>query len=59
VHDPLPIPSGDDAADAQVANDFIETQLREHPSQYLWLHKRFKTTVDPAVKKGSIYGRKK
>jgi len=59
VHDPLPIPSGDDAADAQMANDFIEAQLREHPSQYLWLHKRFKTTVDPDMKKGSIYRKKK
>jgi len=59
VFDPIDIPSGDDAADAQLANDFIEAQLRENPSQYLWLHKRFKTTVDPKEKKGSIYNKKK
>jgi KDO2-lipid IV(A) lauroyltransferase len=59
VFDPINIPSGDDEADAQLANDFIEAQLREHPSQYLWLHKRFKTTVDPKEKKGSIYNKKK
>ena len=57
VHDPLPIPSGDDVQDAQIANDFLEGQLREHPSQYLWLHKRFKTPVNPAEKKGLRYKR--
>lgn len=57
VHDPLPIPSGDDVQDAQIANDFLERQLREHPSQYLWLHKRFKTPVNPAEKKGLRYKR--
>ncbi len=55
VHDPIDIPSGNDEADAQLANDFIEQQLRANPSQYLWLHKRFKTPVDPAIKKGSLY----
>ena len=55
VHDPLPIPSGDDVQDAQVANDFLEVQLREHPSQYLWLHKRFKTPADSSLKKGLLY----
>ena len=55
VHDPLPIPSGDDVQDAQVANDFLEVQLREHPSQYLWLHKRFKTPADSSQKKGLLY----
>ncbi|MEK9711654.1 MAG: LpxL/LpxP family Kdo(2)-lipid IV(A) lauroyl/palmitoleoyl acyltransferase [Thalassolituus sp.] len=59
VFDPINIPSGDDEADAQLANDFIEARLRENPSQYLWLHKRFKTTVDPKEKKGSIYNKKK
>jgi KDO2-lipid IV(A) lauroyltransferase len=24
-------------------NAWIETQVMEHPAQYLWVHKRFKT----------------
>ncbi|MGB1092006.1 MAG: lysophospholipid acyltransferase family protein, partial [Oceanobacter sp.] len=55
VHDPLTIPSGDDIADAREANAFLEQQLREHPDQYLWLHKRFKTPVNPEEKRGRLY----
>lgn len=29
--------------DLQRANDFIETQIRKKPEQYLWIYKRFKT----------------
>jgi KDO2-lipid IV(A) lauroyltransferase len=36
-------PSGDDAADAKRMNNLLEEQIRLHPEQYLWLHKRFKT----------------
>lgn len=36
-------PSGDDVADATRLNKLLETEIRKHPEQYLWLHKRFKT----------------
>ena len=55
VHPPLPIPSGDDVEDARVANAFIEQQLRQHPSQYLWLHRRFKTQPDAGNGKANLY----
>lgn len=57
IHDPLPIPTGDDEADARLTNEFLEQQLRQHPSQYLWLHKRFKTPPNPEEKKSLIYKR--
>ncbi len=36
-------PTKDVVADTQRMNDFIEARVREHPEQYFWLHKRFKT----------------
>ena len=36
-------PSGNDVADATRINAELEKLIRENPSQYLWLHKRFKT----------------
>ncbi|WP_346796109.1 LpxL/LpxP family Kdo(2)-lipid IV(A) lauroyl/palmitoleoyl acyltransferase [Halomonas sp. Bachu 37] len=36
-------PSDDEVADATRVNDFIEQAIRQHPEQYLWLHRRFKT----------------
>lgn len=56
--DPLPIPGESDEADARVANAFLEEQLRQHPSQYLWLHKRFKSRPDRTEGKGNLYKRK-
>lgn len=39
-------PSGDDLADATQANLAIENAVRRNPSQYLWMHRRFKSEPD-------------
>ena len=36
-------PTDDPQADAARMNSFIEEQVRLHPAQYFWVHKRFKT----------------
>lgn len=36
-------PSGDEHADARLMNETIERTIRMMPSQYFWVHKRFKT----------------
>jgi Kdo2-lipid IVA lauroyltransferase/acyltransferase len=36
-------PSDDPLADAARMNQFIESQIRRCPEQYLWVHRRFKT----------------
>ena len=36
-------PTGDLLADAHTLNAWLEARIREHPAQYLWVHKRFKT----------------
>ena len=36
-------PSGDAIADTHVYMQKLEVAVREHPEQYLWVHKRFKT----------------
>jgi Kdo2-lipid IVA lauroyltransferase/acyltransferase len=40
-------PSGDDLADASLVNATIEAEIRRHPEQYLWMHRRFKTRPTP------------
>lgn len=42
-------PSGDDQADAERMNQIIEEAVREHPEQYFWAHRRFKSQPDPEV----------
>jgi Kdo2-lipid IVA lauroyltransferase/acyltransferase len=36
-------PTGNDDADAARINAVVEEAVREHPEQYLWMHRRFKT----------------
>jgi KDO2-lipid IV(A) lauroyltransferase len=36
-------PSNDALADAKRMNEWIESEIRSNPAQYLWVHKRFKT----------------
>lgn len=37
-------PSGNDEADAKRYNDLLTQFVSENPEQYLWIHRRFKTT---------------
>lgn len=46
-------PSGDDLADAQRINDWVEAQVRQRPEQYLWVHRRFKTRPEGSP---GVYG---
>ncbi|WP_343605234.1 lipid A biosynthesis acyltransferase [Roseateles sp.] len=44
AHEPLVgYPSGDVEADALRFHRWLEDRIREHPAQYFWVHKRFKT----------------
>jgi len=36
-------PTDDAEADTRRMNAWIESEIRRHPAQYLWVHKRFKT----------------
>lgn len=36
-------PSGDEEADARRINQLVEQAVLDNPSQYLWVHRRFKT----------------
>lgn len=43
IHPALPIPGESPEADAEIISDWIAARVREHPDDYLWLHRRFKT----------------
>lgn len=45
-------PIGDELADAQRVNDWVEAEIKKTPTQYLWVHRRFKTQPEG---KGLIY----
>lgn len=38
-----PFPTGDEEKDAALVNAEIERAIRKDPSQYMWVHRRFKT----------------
>ena len=45
---PMPddYPDKDEVENARLLNRCIEDALKKHPSQYMWMHKRFKTNPD-------------
>ena len=47
IAEPLaPFPTDDAVADTAAVNAAIEAMVREAPTQYLWLHRRFKRQPD-------------
>ena len=39
-------PTANEIQDAELLNQIIEKEIRKHPDQYLWVHRRFKTMPD-------------
>ena len=46
VQMPDDYPVADEVENASLLNQRIEGALKKHPSQYIWMHKRFKTNPD-------------
>ena len=44
-------PGESETEDATRFNAILEAQIREHPEQYLWMHRRFKTRPDQSEKR--------
>jgi len=42
AHPQLAFPSEDPVADTARFGSLLEAQIRDHPEQYLWIHRRFK-----------------
>ncbi|MCO7227313.1 LpxL/LpxP family Kdo(2)-lipid IV(A) lauroyl/palmitoleoyl acyltransferase [Pleionea sp. CnH1-48] len=53
LHAPLPDIGKNPEADALVINQFLEEFLTQHPAEYLWIHRRFKTR--PTENSPSLY----
>lgn len=45
---PAPFPTDDDVENATILNQMLEQEISRDPTQYLWLHRRFKTRPDGA-----------
>jgi KDO2-lipid IV(A) lauroyltransferase len=43
IHSPMTFSNVDEEADALVWTHWLENCIKQHPEQYLWFHKRFKT----------------
>jgi KDO2-lipid IV(A) lauroyltransferase len=43
---PADYPHQDEVQNERALNQRIEHALRKHPSQFMWIHKRFKTNSD-------------
>lgn len=43
IDPPMAIPTGDEEQDTRLWTEWLEGCVAQHPDQYLWLHKRFKT----------------
>ena len=51
IHPPLPVPTDGTLKDkveemTATATAFIERQIRAHPEQWVWMHRRWRTRPD-------------